>query len=127
MNIIDYSPELSSTGNATEYINLDAILLSIRSILITPLGSRPFQPNYGCNLYKYIFEPLDSITEEVREEIIRALTVWEPRVPILDSILIPSPKTKTISIAITFLYNGQKTTRKLIVDQFDFLNARPAR
>jgi len=38
-------------------------------------------PDFGCRLKEYMFEPLNSLTEElIRHEIIRSLTKWEKRI-----------------------------------------------
>jgi len=34
-------------------------------LLLTEKGSRYYNPEYGTNLYKYIFEPNDNITENI--------------------------------------------------------------
>ena len=54
---------------------------SIRSILLTNKGEKPFQPNFGCNITGYLFEQPDPITLSFLEDEIRdAIAQYEPRV-----------------------------------------------
>jgi phage baseplate assembly protein W len=40
-------------------------------------------PEFGTNLQKFIFEPNDNnLLEQVREEIARAISLWEPRISV---------------------------------------------
>lgn len=49
----------------------------------TPIGTRIFLPDYGTNLKNYRFEPNDDIlVEALRQELIMAVTKWEPRINI---------------------------------------------
>lgn len=64
-------------------LDIDAITNSIENILSTPIGSRPFEREYGSKLYYFVHEPIDRITEEdIRVSLIQALEKWEPRIVI---------------------------------------------
>lgn len=46
---------------------------ALTQLLLTNKGERLMLPNFGCDLQKYLFQPLDEITfEEIKEEIITA-------------------------------------------------------
>ena len=54
---------------------------SIYQIHMTRKGERAMEPEFGCSVYKYIYElPDDAFFHLVRNEVIDALTKWEPRV-----------------------------------------------
>ena len=42
--------------------NENAIARSIRNLVFTLPGEKPFQPNVGCNVTKLLFENLDRLT-----------------------------------------------------------------
>ena len=59
----------------------ESIKEAIIIILSTQKGERIMCPDFGCRLKEYMFEPLNSLTEElIRHEIIRSLTKWEKRI-----------------------------------------------
>ena len=54
---------------------------AIRIILMTRKGERVMQPDFGCGLQAYLFDGMDYDTAtQMRLEIQRALTNWEPRI-----------------------------------------------
>lgn len=78
--ITDYIPIISSKGDFTIVTGLSAILASWNNILLTPLRSYNYNPEYGSNLYKYVFEPRDEITEEgIKNEILDRLMTFDDR------------------------------------------------
>jgi len=49
---------------------VDMIRDAIKQLLLTEPGERVMLPNFGCNLKKYLFEPLDEITfESIKREV----------------------------------------------------------
>ena len=63
-----------------------AIIQSIRNLLLTQKGERPFQPQLGCGIQNVLFEPLDyGSAGIIRSEIKDVLNRYEPRITI-DSI-----------------------------------------
>jgi len=62
--IYDYIPVISSSGDFIRISGIDVILNSWNNILETFTGSYDNDPEFGCDLYKYVFEQFDSETEE---------------------------------------------------------------
>lgn len=62
--IADYTPVISPKGDFTRINGIDVILNSWNTILITPTGTYDHDPEFGCDLYKYVFDPCDEITKE---------------------------------------------------------------
>ena len=68
-------------GDIIPLQDVAAIRASVRNILLTRPGERPFQPTLGCSLHRYLFEPAGPITEAMmREIILNAMKNHEPRV-----------------------------------------------
>lgn len=59
----------------------EEIAQSVRLILSTRKGERPFRPKFGSNLSLYAFESVDTtLRTQIRQEVIAALQAWEPRI-----------------------------------------------
>lgn len=55
---------------------------SITTLILTPLGSVPTEPQKGCDLEPYIDRPTDIAIPNISRAIWDALTIWEPRVSV---------------------------------------------
>jgi len=72
-------------GDFRKLEGVRVLITSLKNLLITPLGSYPFDPTFGSELYKKVFEPADSITaEEIKFEVIDRIMDWDDRVVIND-------------------------------------------
>ena len=61
--------------------NKTAIAQSIKALLLTNPGERPFQPNLGSGLRDVLFEPLDYGTAALIKKSIReVISTYEPRI-----------------------------------------------
>lgn len=59
----------------------DDIAESIKIILMTKKGERMMRPDFGCNIYKYMFDILDVTTiRQIELEIEEAIRKWEYRI-----------------------------------------------
>ena len=59
----------------------EEIAQSVRLILSTRRGERPFRPKFGMRLDQYAFEGMDTTTcNLIRQEVIASLQTWEPRI-----------------------------------------------
>jgi phage baseplate assembly protein W len=61
-----------------------AVIHSVRNLLVTNHYERPFQPDLGSNIRRLLFEPLDNITaSNLDREIRQTIKNFEPRVKVL--------------------------------------------
>ena len=61
--------------------NENAISRSIRNLIFTLPGEKPFQPTVGCNVTNLLFESLDILTaSSIQSEIENTINNFEPRV-----------------------------------------------
>lgn len=80
----DILPYIDSNGDFKEVTGKDAIIASIRNLLMTPLGTYPFDPTYGSNLYKMLFEMDDNITREnIEYEVKDRIELYEDRIKVV--------------------------------------------
>ena len=60
-----------------------AVSQSIKGLLLTRRGERPFQPDLGSGLQDLLFEPMDYGTSAlIKKEITETLVRYEPRISI---------------------------------------------
>lgn len=61
--------------------NANAIARSIRNLVFTSRGDKPFNPFLGSRVSEMLFDPMDSISSvAIRSEIERTIKDFEPRV-----------------------------------------------
>jgi phage baseplate assembly protein W len=71
------------TKDITSVKNDSAIKQSVRNIILTAPGEKPFQPNFGSRVSQLLFEPLDPfLIDTIQSEILNTLTQHEPRIQI---------------------------------------------
>jgi phage baseplate assembly protein W len=84
-------------------IGENAIINSIKNLLLTNHYERPFQPYLGSNIRKLLFEPLDAIVARTLEvEITNVLTNFEPRVEIIEIKVVPRYDENAFQVSLTF-------------------------
>lgn len=70
-----------ASGDVLVSTDLDAIKNSIKNIILTPVGTRPFFPEFGTRVTSLLFELADVQTERILEdEIADGIKKWEKRV-----------------------------------------------
>lgn len=70
-----------STSDVVSKYDLDAIKTAVRNILNTNKGEKLFNPLFGADLRKYLFELMTpSLKMLVRKQIKEEISFWEPRV-----------------------------------------------
>lgn len=68
-------------------VTKDAFSSDLLLLLLTQVGERYYEPNYGTNLIKYIFEPNDNTTtKEIEREIKETVQKYIPELGI-DSVV----------------------------------------
>jgi phage baseplate assembly protein W len=79
---LDFTPH-PVTGDVRPIINETAIKRSLMNLIKTKKGTRPFNPQYGCDISDYLFSYEPGFTEyNLRKEILDAISKNEPRVSV---------------------------------------------
>jgi len=95
-----------------------AIIQSIRNLLLTQRGERPFQPDLGSDIYRILFEPLDFVSAGlIRNAIFETLKNYEPRVSVDTVLVSPNESEQGYDVEISFIIVGRDDT-PLNVDFF---------
>ena len=109
------------TDDANVVKNENAIKQSIRNLILTTPGEKPFQPITGSNVRSLLFEPLDMFTvETLRDEIINTITQNEPRVTLTDVDVLPIYDGNKINVTVEYKVVGQP-----IIEEISFVLQRP--
>jgi hypothetical protein len=87
-----------------------AVIASVRSLLLTNFYERPFQPNLGSNVDKLLFEPVNDLTAGlIANEITNVINNFEPRVSIETINVTPNLAENSFIVKLQF-YVGNNTT-----------------
>jgi phage baseplate assembly protein W len=97
-----------------------AVIRSVRNLLLTNFYERPFQPNIGSNVNKLLFEPVNSLTSSnLKEDIQNVIKNYEPRVSIDEIIVNPNEDENAYNITLQFYIgnNTSPTTVNLVLER----------
>lgn len=98
----------------------DDIAESIKIILMTKKGERMMRPDFGCNIYKYMFDILDVTTiRQIELEIEEAIRKWEYRIDELNVHVEKSMEDSgvlKIEVFYSTLMNPQTVRQEYIYD-----------
>ena len=94
----------------------DAIKRSVKNIIFTILGEKPFMPQFGSVIGESLFD-LDTNLNEVRitDEIKTSLVNFEPRIDILDVVVQVYPDSNEMNCTVEYEIVGM-TAETQIVD-----------
>ena len=81
----------------------DAIKRSVKNIIFTILGEKPFEPNFGSAINDSLFE-LDTSLNQVRisDEIIQSLNSYEPRIDNIDVTVEIYPDSNELNCTVQY-------------------------
>ena len=80
-----------------------AIARSIRNIVFTSPGEKFFNPNFGSRISESLFENVDEVSALAIEDEIRSSIInFEPRVNLLDTVVVPNPDDNEMNVTIEY-------------------------
>ena len=87
--------------------NGNAIARSIRNLIMTVPGERPFNPVLGSQVTNLLFENLDKLTaSSIKSEIINTISNFEPRVRLNEVIVKAQPDNNQFDVQIQYYIIG---------------------
>jgi uncharacterized protein len=89
---------------------------AIHLILSTAKGERPMRPDFGCPIHDHVFAPADaSIIGMLGFEVRNSLTMWEPRIDVLDvTVSQDDSRPSLLYIDITYEVRDTNDPRNLV-------------
>ena len=92
-----------NTKDVTILKDIDAVKQSVKNLVLTARGERPFQPLLGSNIRQLLFEPVDDFTAfDIKEEVQMTLANFEPRVKVLNIDVVSEPDNNRFRLSIEF-------------------------
>ena len=83
--------------------NTTAISRAVRNLILTKRGERPFEPALGSKVYDLLFESMDKQTASViRDEVKTVIENYEPRVDLIEVIVIPNHDVASMDVTIRY-------------------------
>lgn len=91
------------TKDVSKKVNENAIATAIRNLLLTSHYERPFNPDLGSNLKKFLFEPIDNVTTSlIQDSIFETIKNYEPRVTVEEVVAAPNFDEQRYDVYVTF-------------------------
>jgi len=88
-------------------VNYNAIARSVRNLILTIPGERPFNPVLGSNVTALLFNPLDNITaSSIKSEIETTIDNFEPRIELNEVIVRPNAEQHRFDVLIKYYIVG---------------------
>lgn len=98
---------LPGTGDVAKKYDVNAVKQSLRILLLTANGERPFNFLLGSPIYRMLFDPLDMITANMLEtQITLLITNREPRVRLNRVEVVPNEDLNRYDVTIYFYVVG---------------------
>jgi phage baseplate assembly protein W len=92
-----------TTGELITLKNEDSIKQALKNLILTNIGERLFNPFFGSNVNKTMFE-LDSpfLIEDMKRYVTTAVNQFEPRVNLLMVDVYDEPDYQRLTVVVTF-------------------------
>ena len=107
---LDLSASFKNNPLSNDLIGLkneNAIARSVRNLILTTQGERPFQPVLGSNVNNLLFDNMDKLTAAaLKDEIRNTIENYEPRVEIEDIIVDPNFDNNEFNVTIQYYIVG---------------------
>jgi len=94
--------------------NENAIARSLRNLIFTVPGEKPFRPSIGSRVSQLLFESLDQITAtQIKGEIEYTINSFEPRVKLLEVAVTPDFDNNEFNCRIKYEIVGTSEIQEL--------------
>ena len=106
----DLSASFQSSPLSNDLIalkNESAIARSVRNLVLTIQGERPFQPVLGTGVSRLLFENMDKLTASaIRSELRTTIENYEPRVEINEILVEPDFEGNAFHVTLQYFIIG---------------------
>ena len=100
----------------TVYTTKEQLKYNIINYMLTDLGERPMNPNFGMGLRSRLFESITQSTlEDMKQSIQSQIEHMFPNVQITQLELIGSPDISTINIQFSYIIKSSKETDGILL------------
>lgn len=111
-----FPPTFDKAAASVKMVEKEAdIKESLGILLTTRVGERLLEPLYGCELTRFLFEPIDTTLKTYMREVIRdAILYFEPRIKLKDIQLHALVNEGRIDIEIDYLIPSVNSRGNLV-------------
>jgi len=103
-----------STDDFGAVKNERAITQSVRNLILTIFGERPFQPSIGSRVKGLLFEPWDPFSKDaIKTEIKDCLKRLEPRIEVTDVRLRDNNDLNEIQVELEYKITGEQVIQEV--------------
>jgi phage baseplate assembly protein W len=103
-----------STDDFGAVKNERAITQSVRNLILTIFGERPFQPSIGSRVKGLLFEPWDPFSKDaIKTEIRDCLKRLEPRIEVTDVRLRDNSDLNEIQVELEYKIIGEQRIQEV--------------
>ena len=90
-------------GDVALSYDSQAVIRSIRNILLTRHYEKPFNPDFGSNIDAILFEMVSPLSATSLETEIRAsIENYEPRARLSEVVVVPQPDNNSYGVSLSF-------------------------
>jgi len=113
----DYKSKIEAKGDFRRIDDLEVIINSWNNILITPRRTYQYDPEYGSDLYKLVFEPGDDITAaRIKDEVINTLLKYDDRASLSDITILFYEDRKAFMVSARVEFEGDSADLQVLFD-----------
>ena len=103
-----------STGDFGVVKNENAIKQSVRNLILTMFGERPFQRDIGSRVKALMFEPWDPFSvDAIKSEIFNCLSRLEPRIQVTGVGLRDDSDINSVHVSIDYKIVGEPISQNV--------------
>jgi phage baseplate assembly protein W len=101
---------------AQSYTTEEQATSNLKNLLLTRKGERPFQPDFGSDVYSLLFENIDiDLDERISETLSEDIKFWLPYI-VIDNIDVKTePDRNFVKIELRFRITEQGANQQIII------------
>ena len=101
---------------AQSYTTEEQATSNLKNLLLTRKGERPFQPDFGSDVYSLLFENIDiNLEERISETLSEDIKFWLPYI-VIDNIDVQTePDRNFVKIELRFRVTEQGANQQIII------------
>lgn len=114
---LDLLFENRPSGDVYKKVDVAAVKQSVKNLLLTNHGEKPFKPFFGGNLRALLFElSTPTLEEDINNAVRTAISNYEPRALVQRVIVQSSPDYHVVSVSVQFRIINTTETAVVNID-----------
>ena len=98
------------------YTTKDQIKSNLINLLLTDIGERVMNPNFGTNLKRFLFEGItNNNIETLKDNILSSILTYIYEITVTNIILVPNTDNNLVSLTIEYYLNISQTPDQITV------------